>query len=382
MAESANKRVRMAMDPRKQKVLQAIIDDYIRTAEPVGSRTLARAHGLGVSPATIRNEMADLEDMGYLEQPHTSAGRVPSDKGYRYYVDSLMTSAADAELSREAVRRVLAIRARMLEDVMRQAARLLAEMTDCLAIASRTEIPSVHVRAVRAVPLDAQRALLIVVGEDGSLRSKVLQLGPDLPAAELERIAGVLSRRLEGAALGGASLVRLRGLQGELGAFRNLVEQVLAWLGEQDEAGSDRVWVDGATNLLKQPEFRDVPKAQAVLAALEREQIVEQLLGLPSLADAGIVGVAIGRELQVHEMEDCSLVTALCVAPGRVIGRVGVLGPKRMNYRTVMKVVELVADSMTSVLAGADGADRPEDAATPGTDPADTQSEGGNHDGA
>ncbi len=361
------------MDPRKQKVLQAIIDDYIRTAEPVGSRTLARAHGLGVSPATIRNEMADLEGMGYLEQPHTSAGRVPSDKGYRYYVDSLMTSAADAELSREAVRRVLALKARMMEDVMRQAARLLAEMTDCLAIASRAEGPVVHIRAVRAVLLDHERALLIVVGEDGSLRSKAVALGPDLPAAELEHIAGTLSRRLEGAALGGASLVRLRGLQGELGQFRQLIEQVLAWLGEPEPAAPDRLWVDGARNLLKQPEFHDVPKAQAVLGALEREQIVEQLLGMPALADAGPVGVAIGRELQVEEMEDCSLVTALYVAPGRVIGRIGVLGPKRMNYRTVMKVVELVANGMTSVLAGSD---------SPGAAPAEPGEDGQDDGGA
>jgi heat-inducible transcriptional repressor len=343
------------MDSRKQKVLQAIIDDYIRTAEPVGSRTLARAHALGVSPATIRNEMADLEDMGYLEQPHTSAGRVPSDKGYRYYVDSLMTVADDPELSGEAVRRVLALKARMLEDVMRQAARLLAEMTDCLAMASRAEGQPVRVRAVRAVPLDGERVLLIVVGQDGSLRSKVVQADPGLASEELERIAAVLSNRLEGAALGAASLVRLRGLQGELGQFRKLIEQVLSWLGEQDESVSERVWVDGATNLLKQPEFRDVPKAQAVLSALEREQIVEQLLGAPALADGGVVGVAIGRELQVHEVEDCSLVTALYVAPGRVMGRIGVLGPKRMNYRTVMKVVELVANGMTSVLAGAEG---------------------------
>jgi heat-inducible transcriptional repressor len=132
------------------------------------------------------------------------------------------------------------------------------------------------------------------------------------------------------------------------------VDQVLEWLGEQGGPSPDRVWVDGARNLLKQPEFRDVPKAQAVLAALEREQLVDQLLGVPALADPGAVGVAIGHELQVHEMEDCSLVTAVYVAPGRVLGRIGVLGPKRMNYRTVMKVVELVASGMTSVLTGAD----------------------------
>jgi heat-inducible transcriptional repressor len=342
------------MDPRKQRVLQAIIDDYIRTAEPVGSRTLARAHGLGVSPATIRNEMADLEDMGYLEQPHTSAGRVPSDKGYRYYVDCLMSSATDPELSREAVRRVLAIKARMIEDVTRQAARLLAEMTDCLAIAGQPESQPVRIRAVRVVPLDAERALLIVVGEDGSLRSKTLQLGPDLPAEELERIAAAVGSRLEGAAFGGAGLGRLRGLQGEVGQFRQLVDQVLEWLGEQAPGTTERVWVDGARNLLKQPEFHDVPKAQSVLSALEREELVDQLLGFPAVSDPGAVTVAIGHELHVQEMEDCSLVTALYVAPGRVLGRIGVLGPKRMNYRTVMRVVELVAGGMTSVLTGAE----------------------------
>ncbi|HVB11405.1 MAG TPA: heat-inducible transcriptional repressor HrcA [Bacillota bacterium] len=366
------------MDPRKQKVLQAIIDDYIRTAEPVGSRTLARAHGLGVSPATIRNEMADLEQMGYLEQPHTSAGRVPSDKGYRYYVDSLLASATDAEVSREAVRRVLAIKARMIEDVTRQAARLLAEMTDCLALASQAGAQPVRIRAVRVVPLDPQRALLIVVGEDGSLRSKTVQLGPDLPADELERIAAALSGRLEGATFGGSSLGRLRGLQGELGQFRQLVDQVLAWLGEQQQAPPERLWVDGARNLLNQPEFHDVPKAQAVLAALEHEQLVDQLLGVPGTVEGGAVAVAIGRELHVQEMEDCSLVTALYVAPGSVVGRIGVLGPKRMNYRTVMKVVELVASSMTTVLAGEDALQEPgSQSKEPGSESKEDPADGG-----
>jgi heat-inducible transcriptional repressor len=340
------------MDARKQRVLQAIIDDYIRTAEPVGSRTLARTHGLGVSPATIRNEMADLEEMGYLEQPHTSAGRVPSDKGYRYYVDCLISDPGPEEEGREAVRRVLAAKARLIEDVVRQAARLLAEMTDCLALASQPDAQPTRVRALRAVPLGEERALLILVAEDGTLRSKTIQLGTWLPAEDLERIALALSSRLEGAMLGETALRALRGLQGELGQYRDLVDQILAWLGDAETAEGERLVVDGEANLFKQPEFRDVAKAHAVLAALEREELVNRLLDVPPVSDRGAVGVVIGREMNVQEMEDCSLVTAVYLAPGRVLGRIGVLGPRRMDYRTVMRVVEEVAGGVTEVLGG------------------------------
>lgn len=353
--------VAVGVDARKQKVLQAIIDDYIRTAEPVGSRALARAHGLGVSPATIRNEMSDLAEMGYLEQPHTSAGRVPSDKGYRYYVDWLLSAGDDPRDNAANVRRLLALKARLIEDVIRHAARMLAEMTDCLALASGPEAQPVRLRALRAVPLEPQRVLLIVVGEDGSLRSKTIQFAGHLDAADLERITLTLSDRLEGTTFGHVGLGALRGLQGELGQFRDLLDQVLQWLVDTEIPDAERVWVDGAGNLLKQPEFRDVAKAQSVLAALERVELVDRLMGVAATGDAGGVGVAIGHELHVQEMEDCSLVTALYLTPGGVLGRIGVLGPKRMNYRNVMRLVEQVATGVTEVLAGAPDAGRGEE---------------------
>jgi heat-inducible transcriptional repressor len=338
------------MDERKRRVLQAIIDDYVRTAEPVGSRAIARRHGLGVSSATIRNEMADLEEMGYLEQPHTSAGRVPSDKGYRYYVDCLLSSEPVDRTDVEVMRRVLELKARRIYELVRQSAHLLSEATQCLALATAHVAGPARLCALQVVRLGAGRLLLLMVGDDGSVHSRFVDAGEDPSAQDMERISRVLSQRLAGAQLGHAGLGQMKELENELGRFRGIVDEVFQLLSGSDDAG-ERVLVDGATKLLRQPEFQDVAKAQSVLDVLEGESFVEELLGMPALGDGG-VGVVIGREIQVQEMADCSLVTALYAAPGRVAGRIGVLGPRRMDYNRVISLVEGVVRGVNELLDG------------------------------
>jgi heat-inducible transcriptional repressor len=338
-----------ALDDRKQRVLQAIVDDYVRTAEPVGSRTVARRYNLGVSPATIRNEMADLEDMGYLEQPHTSAGRVPSDKGYRHYVNTLVAGPEAAAVREAAMRQVLAAKARRIEDVVRQAAHVLAEMTDCLALAQQPAEGEERLAALQIVPLGGEGAVLVLVADDGRARTKLLRF-PHAPAPEeLERIGRALSERLRGLRLCDLGTGMDGALAAALGQYRHLVQEVRGLLGER--AGeSDRLLVEGATNLLKQPEFHDVASAQRVLQSLEREELLEDLLGVPAPRLPGLE-VAIGRELPVPDMAGCSLVTAVYAGPGGVCGRIGVLGPRRMDYGRVMRVVESVAAAVTASLA-------------------------------
>jgi len=343
------------VDDRKRRVLQAIVDDYIHTAEPVGSRTVARKYNLGVSPATIRNEMADLEDMGYLEQPHTSAGRVPSDKGYRYYVDTLVGDAERAFLETEAVRQVLAVKAQRIEGVVRQAAHLLAETTNFLALASQPAGAEERLAALSVIPVRGAQAVVIVVADDGRVRTKLVEFAHAVSAYDLERIGRALSDRLSGTPLKDLGSGLLQSIAAELGQFRDIVDQVKALLGETGSS-SDRLVVGGATNLLQQPEFREVAKAKAVLQALEGEELLEEMLGIPLQGIPG-VEVAIGREMQMQGMADCSLVTAVYAAPGGVLGRIGVLGPRRMDYARVMRVVEGVATAVTTAL-GRDASER------------------------
>lgn len=337
------------MDDRKRRVLRAIIDDYIHTGEPVGSRTVARTSGLGVSAATIRNEMADLEEMGYLEQPHTSAGRVPSDKGYRFYVDTLVADIDRTEVDREAVRQVLALKAQRLGVVVRQAAHLLSATTEFLGLASHPADPGERLAALQFVGLDGNRAVIVLVADNGNVRTKVVHFQHAPQRQDMEAIGQALSDRLRGVALGEFAKGDAQNLAVELGQFRDVLTHVQGLLGEPAEG--ERVLMDGTTNLLQQPEFRDVAKARRVLHALEREELVADLVGRLPTPDGGLE-VSIGHELQVEGMDDCALVTAVYAMPGGVLGRVGVLGPRRMDYGRVMHLVEAVATAITRNLGG------------------------------
>ena len=337
------------MDERKRQVLRAIVDDYVHTAEPVGSRTVARKYNLGVSPATIRNEMADLEDMGYLEQPHSSAGRVPSDKGYRYYVDTLVSEQDRAVVDAEAVRQVLTVKAHRMGDVVRQAAHLLAEATNCLSVVSQGAGGDERLAALQVVPLRGAQAVVIVVGDDGRVRTRLMEFAHTPAPRDLERIGQALSDRLAGTPLRQLRDASFRALAAELGQFGDVLAEVRELLGAADDPG-ERLVVGGTTNLLKQPEFREMAKAKAVLQALEGDELLREMLGTPEQV-VSVAEVAIGREMQIAEMADCSLVTAVYAVPGGVVGRIGVLGPRRMDYGRVMRLVESVAGAVTAVLS-------------------------------
>lgn len=338
------------MEDRKRRILQAIIDDYIHTAEPVGSRTVARKCGLGVSPATIRNEMADLEDMGYLEQPHTSAGRVPSDKGYRFYVDTLTGDAEVALVDPKAVLRALTASAQRIEGVLRQATHLMAEMTDVLAMASQPSAPQERLVALQIVPIRGQVAVLLLVADDGRVFTRMVEFAVSPDPDELDSLGRALSRRLFGLPLQEVSGRLEDAVSDILGPYRDLIGEVGALLGgPPDDQG--RLVVEGTANLLKQPEFRQSAKANRVLAALEGDELQEDRLASP-LGAAGSLEVYIGREIRVAGMAECSLVTAAYAGPGGVAGRIGVLGPRRMPYARMMAVVGAVAAAVTVALHG------------------------------
>ncbi|MBE3589590.1 MAG: heat-inducible transcription repressor HrcA [Firmicutes bacterium] len=336
------------IDERKQRILRAVIEDYISTGEPVGSRTIARKHGFNVSPATIRNEMADLEELGFLEQPHTSAGRVPSDLGYRYYVDHFVRAVPADHRLWQFMRDRLALRAREIGAAVRAAARMLSEASNFLALVSGPHLESARIDALRIVPVGGQRALFVVVTDTGIVENRLLELGQPLNPAEVERINRLFEERVCGQTMGRAALAVMKDLAMELRQYGDLVEQTLEVLDRPAADGEERLVVGGATNILRQPEFRDIDKAQMLLGSLEQEETVLELLGEPQPRTRA--RVVIGHEIRVAEMQDCSLVTASYRIGGDSWGQVGVLGPRRMDYAKIISLVEAVARALSESL--------------------------------
>lgn len=343
---------KVLMDDRKSRVLQAIIDDYVATAEPVGSRTLARKYQLGVSPATIRNEMADLEELGFLEQPHTSAGRVPSNRGYRYYVDCLMEAQDLTPAEEEQIRQVFQRRVSELDTLIQQTARLLSETTHYTSLVSGPQTGKAHFHQLQIVPLDEERALLVMVTDTGMVENQVIEVPVEVTLLECKRISGIITEQLRGQSLDRLNASAVRQLQNELSRYRALLEQTMYFLvSRSNSSEQERVFLGGTTNMLAQPEFRNVDKLRALLQVLEQERLVQDILldEHGAVAPTG-VHVQIGEEIRLREMQDCSLITATYRVGDETIGRIGVLGPRRMEYGKVVAVVQEVADRLSDQL--------------------------------
>lgn len=338
------------MDERKEKVLQAIIEDYVSTAEPVGSRTLARKYRLGVSPATIRNEMADLEVQGYLEQPHTSAGRIPADKGYRYYVDTLMEDREATPDEQNRIAQVFDRRLTEVDHLLRETARLLAETTHYSALVVAPRVGRTAIKGVRLVPLEEGRALLVLVTEGGFVEDQVVDMPVEVTMMELQRISGVLNEVLRGRTVISLSRDALAALHHELDRYRSLLSQTLDFLDQSETPEGDRVFVGGASRMLAQPEFRNVEKVKRLMDLLEEEQVVHDILGAAGRGEPR-VAITIGEEIHYREMTDCSLVTATYRVGEETIGRIGVLGPKRMEYAKVVSLVDNVTQRLSEKLS-------------------------------
>ena len=337
------------LEPRKMRILQAITDDYIRTADPVGSRTIARKYELGVSPATIRNEMADLEELGYLEQPHTSAGRVPSDKGYRLYVDQLMSPEVVTQEERDRlVEEVLALQ-RAVEQMIHRAARLLSLLTRYTAVVLAPKLSETVIRRVHLAPLDAFNFLVVVVTEPGFVRNYIVEIDRPVSPERLEALSRDLNDALAGKSPKDLTRTVIDDIRGRI-AEPLIAEAALEAIANGLASGGDtRAHLDGTVHLFEQPEFKDVDRVKSLLEFLERDGTLTDLL--TSAAGHGGIRVTIGREHSHAELQDCSMVTATYTAGNTAIGAVGVLGPTRLDYAKVVSMVGVMADSLSEVLA-------------------------------
>lgn len=329
----------LPLDERKQQILKAVVSDYTETGVPVGSHALA-AHLTSWSSATIRNELATLVDVGYLLQPHTSAGRVPSDLGYRYYVDFLM----EEEQLPFAVRRQMEPLLRNLpldiEGVLERAASALALAADALSLVTGPRSHAAGLKHLDLVSLDADHALLILVLDGNVIRQQTLQLGRDSDQRELSLLAGQLNGELGG--LDGSAIGELRSTDDTHPLRTEIVAAIVLFMRSVEKRQDMLIVHDGVRNLLHQPEFGDIERLREVLEVLEEERILGEVLA--ALEQDRGVHIMIGRETGVEQLSQCSMVlTSYRAGSTGRSGTIGVLGPTRMRYSQVAPRVRFVA---------------------------------------
>lgn len=336
------------LSDRQRLVLNAIIDDYIRSAEPVGSRSISKREDIHFSPATIRNEMADLEELGFLEQPHTSAGRVPSIKGYRYYVDHLVKQGQVSDHDVTRIKSYFAEKMNQMEEVVQHTAMILSSMTNYTSVVLGPESSFANtLKHFQLVPLGNDSAVAIIVTSTGHVENRTIAIPPDMSVEDLQRAAMILNEKLTG-----VPLVRLKAkmhveVGQELGRYVDQCEKLLEVLEEALQSEADnRVFVSGTTNILSQPEFKDVDKVKTIL------ELFEQTPQLVQMFDSQTTGiqVKIGTENSHQAISNCSLITATYRVDGETAGTIGIIGPTRMDYAKVIGLLDVLSEDMSLAL--------------------------------
>lgn len=336
------------LNERKKKILQIIIEDYISSAEPVGSRTIARKYDLGLSPATIRNEMSDLELLGYLEQPHTSAGRIPSAQAYRFYVDALIEPGTLTDNDMALIDGWYNERRRNIDDIFQSTAKILSRMTQNVSMVLTNQQTIANFCYLKFLPLDSQHAILCIVADDGSIDTNVVDIPLGMSSEEMDYLAGKMSKLLEDRNLSDISVEILQNVHTDVVEdkliFSSLLQAVRKMTGRRQE---QKVFLGGTKQLLNQPEFRDVERVRNMLGILEEEKVLKDLL--QGGEDSGLK-VTIGSENKFTGIQDCSMVQATYRLNGQIVGTMAVLGPTRMEYGKVISVMDYLHKYLKTIL--------------------------------
>ncbi len=337
----------MDMNDRKKKILHSIISEYIKSAEPIGSRHVAKNLDIGLSSATIRNEMADLEEMGYLEQPHTSAGRIPSDKGYRLYVDSLMRADEMTVNDLSALGSVLELQMGQIDKIIKRAASILSELTQYTAILTTPEMKRGAIKTVELVPIDAGSALIILVTGEGVMKHKRVMLPPGTSIEFVHNFSALLREKLSGLTLEEISAAKISEIRRAMEAHFELLFPVLDFIADiiDDVRAETEVYTSGATNMLSYPEYSDVRQAKEFLDFLDDKNAVVKILQPDGKTlDSGDITVRIGKENELDIMQKSSIITANYYVGDQVMGKVGIIGPTRMDYpKTIARLKKVSA---------------------------------------
>ena len=336
----------MDLSERKLKILQAIIDDFIHSAEPVGSRTISKKYDLGVSPATIRNEMSDLEEMGYIKQPHTSAGRVPSDKAYRLYVDNLMNKYVISDEQKNIIKQKIMDNLVELDKTIEKASSLLSQMTNLTSFAITPKIDENRLEYIKLIPIDQQSVLLMIVTESGNVNNTVLKLDHAYTEENLNILSKVLTYNYKGKSL--STIIKMeiiKTFEDDIETMHKIMQNVMPnFLHTLENMLNVHLYMDGLTNIFSLPEYYNIDKAKEFLEILnQKEHFTEVLIN----RENGVV-ITIGQENKDSELKDCSLITATYSINGETVGKIGVIGPTRMKYSKVTSIVEYMTENLSN----------------------------------
>lgn len=325
----------MQLDERKMKILQAIIRNYLETGEPVGSRTISKYTDLNLSSATIRNEMADLEELGYILQPHTSAGRIPSDKGYRLYVDKMME---DKERKIDEMKEMLLEKEDKMEHLLKQVAKVLAVNTNYATMITAPQIHHNKLKFIQLSRVDANQLLAVIVVEGNVIKNTMLSIEEELDEETLLKLNILLNTHLNGLSLEEINLGMISAMKQQAGIHSDIVSDVIDAVAEAIKADEDlEIYTSGTNNILKYPELADKQKASDLINTFEEKKMLTELVqdSLAGESETGIQ-VYIGDETPVQSMKDCSVVTATYELEEGMKGTIGIIGPKRMDYDKVV----------------------------------------------
>lgn len=334
----------MKMDERKRMILNAIILDYIATADPVGSRTIARKYNLGVSPATVRNEMSDLEEMGFIEQPHTSAGRIPSQSGYRYYVDCLMQKEPVANEARDLIRNELLNRIRETEVLIQITGKLLSELTNYTALVMSPFFGKNSFKHIQLLPVENNKAVLVVVLDNGHVEHRLVDVPESIREEEYSSVTVLLNEHLRGLSLAQWRPSVLNSIYDQLTDWKKFLGYLMDQI--EDSISQDqgqKIYLGGTLNILNQPEFKQIEKVKSLFELLEEKNTLREVLNPEQ--ENGVI-VKIGSENRHEVMKDCSLITATYHINGKLIGTLGLLGPTRMEYSKAVSIVEYLTNAL------------------------------------
>lgn len=340
----------MELGKRKKLILQAIVEDYIATAEPVGSRNIAKNHDLGLSAATIRNEMADLEEMGFLDKPHTSAGRVPSQLGYRFYVDSLMNRYSATVEEIENLNTALHQRYLNLNNVASCISDIISKITKCPTVVTMPTVSGGRVVNVKMIMIEKNTALIVVVLDGGSVRNKKVKVS-GITYQEIDAISEFLNSQLAGLGANDIDESRIMLIYGAMGKYKDFLKVVLEFVLECLRNNITEVYVGGASNILNHPEFCNIDRARDFLSFIDNRENATKVLSLSENTEKDAIKVLIGDETGLEEMRDTSIVLANYNAGGLFSGKIGVIGPTRMDYARIVSSLETINAQLSNILS-------------------------------
>jgi heat-inducible transcriptional repressor len=337
-----------SMNQRSRQILEAIIEDYIYTAEPIGSRTVQNSHRLALSSATIRNVMAELEELGFLASPHTSAGRIPTEKAYRFYVDSLLAVQSVDREEREAIRRRCSLTGKDVDGVFREISQMLSSVSHYMGVVAAPRFTANVFRHIEFLNLGSRRLLAILVSQNGAVQNRIIDLAEDIPGENLVRMANYLNEQLQGLTISEVKGRIVQEMESEKVRYDDLLAKALALSQQTLGEGEGELFIEGQSNILDLPEFSDVQRMKEIFRAIEQKS---QLLGLldQCLVAPGI-NIFIGAESRLNTMSGMSLITSTYVSGKNTLGVLGVIGPMRMGYAKVIPIVDYTARMLGRLL--------------------------------